>query len=395
MWQDDTKSIPLNSYLEAQDRFFNYFSTIPEVVGYGSFGSVKAPGLSDLDLVVVVEDDFLCSRKFFIPELEGDEKYIFTHAPLVVPISLLQILPYYHLINIEWAKTPDSITHEVDVLSTVGALHVLSKTLYLQSFLWRLIFNQNRPCRRSILAMTSVARSVQWLELFSLPVEDSSTEFVESILSLRTNWCSSPENRDVQIKALEQLLYDALKITLYLPEIIATSLLEFPGKNVQSTSKQRGMQYAPMNFILEHSIKNSDNMISNVLNKKSIFKSTQFLRKYQPFVVGNFSFSGPVAYSIFDLEYSIAERYRQSIGCCRWGGEVDTSLREITKEKLSDVLQKKYSANMEFAKSMNDSRLYKCNFGNVWMQPGFRGAVFRSLAKTMGRIRLVSRLNEY
>lgn len=255
MWQDDTIPISLKKYNDAQERFFNYFSSVSGVVCYGTFGSVNAPGLSDLDLVVVVEDECLSRKEFSIPKFQGDENYIFTHAPLVVPVSLLHFLPYYHLINITWANnSPNLVQNDVEDLLTIGVLHVLSKTLYLQSFLWGILSKVNRSCKRSILALTSVAISVQFLQHFSIPVKESENTFVESILSLRADWLSSPENRKNQMIALNHLLLDALKLTLVLPERLAAYLFGFDeGSLPLMKTKERGLHLCPHEFYIRSS----------------------------------------------------------------------------------------------------------------------------------------------
>lgn len=390
MWLDDTRSIPLEKYKEATKRFFNYFSLMPGVVRYGTFGSVGAPGLSDLDLIVVVEDQCLMRKEFFIPELLGDENYIFTHSPLVIPLSLMNLLPYYHLIDITWADDLPDLDHsDIQNLSVIGSLHVLAKTFYLQSFLWGLLFKVNRPCKRSILALTSVARSVQWLQRLSIPVKKSDLLYVESILSLRSDWCRFPENREIQIHKLDTLLARALEIAIELPESLALHILGIQKDSIDYGVNKRGLQRTPMNFLLEAPVHNTVDIIKNVQNQKLFFKLGYSLWKFRPYIVGSFAFSGPLAFSIQNLDFVISKDYRDSIGAGRWGAPVDYDLYRLTESVLSETLQKRFSANLKFARAMNEAGLYNCNFGSVWLPHGFGGFFLRFLARTMGRLRIL------
>lgn len=394
MWEDDTRTIPLKKYEEAQDRFFSYFASTPGVVRYGTFGSIGAPGLSDLDLVVVVEDECLAKKKFSLPKLQEDEKYIFTHSPLVIPASMLNLLPYYHLIDIKWADgLPDSDQIDLKNLPLVSSLHVLNKTLYLQAFLWGMLmlFNAKRPCKRSILALTSVARSVQWLQNYSIPVKESENNFVNSILSFRTSWINS-ENRDEHIRKLDHLLFSALKIAIELPETLSLNLLGAEVGRSFTETMFRGLQSSPMNFILETPVHSAELVIRSVQEKHSLVRLAQCCGKFRPFIMGNFAFSGPITFAIRDLDFCLSKDYYNSIGGYRWGGAVDQDLSKAVEQMFAEPLQRKFTANFKFAKAMKDAGLRDSNFGSVWMAQDFRGELGRFLAQTTGRLRIIRRL---
>lgn len=390
MWKDDTKSVSLEKYRNAQNRFYECFSSTPGVINYGTFGSIKAPGLSDLDLVVVVEDECLARKEFSVPELQGDEKYIFTHSPLIIPASLLDNLHYYHLIDINWANGSNSFSQVENIkLSQIGMLHVLFKTLYLQSFLWNLLLKTNRPCRRSIIALTSVARSIQLLTQYSIPVKKQLIDYTESIINLRNEWISYPNNREYQFKILDRLLPEALAITIELPESLSAYLLEVREWMPSTGPGKRGIHNAPLKFIFDINEMSVANIISAVRNEHLFFDLINFFGKFKPFIVGNFAFAGPSAFSILDLDFSLSEDYRTSIGGYRWGDPISHVLYKEAKRRFSDALLNMFNVNYKFAKALDKAGLADANFGNVWMSTNFKGQIIQRLAWTMGKVRVL------
>lgn len=394
MWQDDTRAVPLATYEAAKDRWLSYFSTSPGVIRYGTFGSIGAPGLSDLDLVVIVKDESLIKKEFLIPAFLGEENYIFTHAPLIVPASLVNLLPYYHLIDVNWTDDVLGLTpNEGNNQKIINSLHVLSKTFYLQAFLWGLLLKKKRPCRRSILALTSVARSVQWLQRLSIPVNESYKVYTESILLLRKDWSEFPKSRDDHISMLDKLLLDALKITIELPEALASYLLGVEECDFYIGDGQRGLHNNPMNFILEVNVHNADEIISKYQNERFLLRLTDFFGKFSKYMIGSFAFSGPTAFSILDLEFNLSKNYRDSFGGYKWGVPVNDDLYTKAELTLTEELNKMFSANMKFAEAMKESGLCDSNFGNVVLLQGFKGLIFQVLARTMGQLGFVRRIN--
>jgi len=390
MWIDDTKRIPFEEYKNIENRFFEAFSNMPGVVGYGSFGSVKAPGLSDLDLVVVVEKTVLQSNRFFLPPLEGVEKYVFQHSPMIIPAEILHLLPYYHLINVNWAsRIPDhKMMVDDEALAKLGSLHVFEKTLYLQSFLWSLLYRAKRPCRQGILALTSVARSVEWLLRLGFPVKEADKLYVRNILALRAKWINSPNERCEQINALDRLLIQALYITIELPETIALHLLEIDKPSSTREDRYSGLHYRPMTFAFEANISDASSILEAVQNASIFNKIHAALGRLRSRVFGSYSVVGSVSFSILELEYMIEKNTRNSIYSYRWGPPASDSLHNRAKDRLSQILEQKYLANYEFAEILSLSGHSHANFGTVWKGSKMHSLRQMFLLNSFGRIRL-------
>lgn len=95
-------------------KLVDFFSKFEEVVSICQVGSISFPGLSDVDLLVVLDEDRICKShrikvfvnetKNFLRNLEDREKYILYHPPIFVSSSIfrdiLMVLPSFTIRNI-------------------------------------------------------------------------------------------------------------------------------------------------------------------------------------------------------------------------------------------------------------------------------------------------------
>jgi hypothetical protein len=126
-------------YRSTVDKVVNILSDATFVDAIYQIGSVRHPGISDIDLLLVVADD-ADSKEDPLARLSSTERYLFTHACFVVPISLAPELPrhvllngYRHLQGTDWRWTTDPETARRLELQT--ALEFLAKNvidLYVQ-----------------------------------------------------------------------------------------------------------------------------------------------------------------------------------------------------------------------------------------------------------------------
>jgi hypothetical protein len=84
---NEPQTISLAEYNDQIEKYKNRVSSIGGVQSVYLMGSIKAPGLSDVDLIVVVDDDFKSSLSGEL-SVSGLDPRIFLHGPVVVPISL-------------------------------------------------------------------------------------------------------------------------------------------------------------------------------------------------------------------------------------------------------------------------------------------------------------------
>ena len=92
--------LPRNSesYSIATQEVTTFLATEPHVQAVYQVGTVRHPGISDIDLLVVVADD-AASERDPLAGLAPERRYLFTHSCFVVPTSLAHDLPTYVLLD--------------------------------------------------------------------------------------------------------------------------------------------------------------------------------------------------------------------------------------------------------------------------------------------------------
>jgi len=83
---------PMNveAYEKAREEFVHYYASIEGVHAIYRFGSVTYPGLSDLDFIVVLDDDYQHrpGTKYTIDVFSPDSLYVLYHPQFFIPRSL-------------------------------------------------------------------------------------------------------------------------------------------------------------------------------------------------------------------------------------------------------------------------------------------------------------------
>lgn len=98
---DAPRFVPLATYEAYVGRYVQHVKDVPGVRAIYQMGSTSAPGISDLDLIVVVDDPYrpadyqrLSVRKVFGDDAEA--RYLFIHDVSVVDTSSFERLGYLH-----------------------------------------------------------------------------------------------------------------------------------------------------------------------------------------------------------------------------------------------------------------------------------------------------------
>lgn len=90
---NEPSPLPVEAYFSAVDAYVRQIDSLAGLVSVSLMGSIGAPGLSDIDLIVVVEDQFEDSMSGLLSTTRMDRR-LFLHGPVVVPRSLADELPY-------------------------------------------------------------------------------------------------------------------------------------------------------------------------------------------------------------------------------------------------------------------------------------------------------------
>lgn len=199
-------------------------------------GGVRHPGISDIDLLVVV-DDAAASDADPLERLTAEERYLFTHACFLVPVSLAPELATYTLItgyrllygtSWGWEGGADD-TKTTEALGTQTALEFLAKNL-LDLFV---------QIEYRIVKVRVLLQHLKGLELdlALLEIEDADLRpIVEAAAGLTESWFLRPDAE----QAAAELAIDLLR-PLYRVVVEATARQDLYSPSGSTISFARNM----------------------------------------------------------------------------------------------------------------------------------------------------------
>jgi hypothetical protein len=81
--------VELSDYHRAIEKYIKRVSSVSGVVSVSTMGSIRAPGLSDIDIVLVVRDDFAAPDSLKL-NVRGIDDRLFLHGPIIIPEFAVQ-----------------------------------------------------------------------------------------------------------------------------------------------------------------------------------------------------------------------------------------------------------------------------------------------------------------
>ena len=86
----------LDEYMKALDRMKILCSASEEVLSAYTFGEVKAPGISDIDIIIVLKENAVLPE--FLKRISPEKKYryVFLHPFFIVPKKFMENISYIH-----------------------------------------------------------------------------------------------------------------------------------------------------------------------------------------------------------------------------------------------------------------------------------------------------------
>jgi hypothetical protein len=129
---NEPRPIPLSAYERALDRFVYRVSQVPGALAIYQIGSISCPGISDIDLIVVVDPSQGPFGTRASVQMEDDkETYLFFHQPIHVDIALMsQIHHLFYVSNLrrirgEAIDIVEPTGDEEEVLNTIKLIEIL------------------------------------------------------------------------------------------------------------------------------------------------------------------------------------------------------------------------------------------------------------------------------
>ena len=157
-------------------------------ISYYQFGQVGHPGISDLDLLVVVKDgDWRAAQSAAVQIIQSHDRfsYVFCHPPVVVSERALPHLTYVHsLFNLEYLSGRQDLLEPYMSADDAGmAFHIIRQTIW-NSFLRYAITELRGPSvglRRTLQLLNNMCHSIESGETLIRTGQESPRSFLNSL----------------------------------------------------------------------------------------------------------------------------------------------------------------------------------------------------------------------
>lgn len=222
--------IPIRDYQQNVEVYAAHLKERKEVAGLFSMGSISAPGLSDIDLIVVVGNE-ISHRVTLSPFDLNLDRRLFVHEVFVLNLKLANHFNYiFYPTNIK----PIFIKNGIRI--SFPALDSISQELQLMYLidLGKMRIDQlcavsrSGKCnvRKLITRVSSIIHSLNIADELSIKIPNSVNAYRDRILSLRNNWT---KNKGASIQHIDKIFEDGLKSWCRILEAASNKLGQFSG----------------------------------------------------------------------------------------------------------------------------------------------------------------------
>jgi len=189
-WEDWPRQLSASTYGAVRDRYVEGVSACPDVVAVFQMGESSVPGISDIDLIVVVKEELSQSRPgtYALPS-EETALYCFSHTPYVAPRDV-----FLNLERFWWTQglkplgatglAPLPLDDQSQKL--VGLSLVVDYIPLLLPVVFSALESRVIPVRKMLAVLNSVRYSFSLLEPFE-PAHEW-TEFGDQVAALRSKF---------------------------------------------------------------------------------------------------------------------------------------------------------------------------------------------------------------
>lgn len=257
-------------YQNAINKYLTQLEKIKdEVIAIYQMGSIGAPGLSDIDLIVVVKDDFKPENSFNLSTKAIDDR-LYLHDPIIIPKSICNYFPYiFYATNLNILYGVDCISKyssqsklEIESLSLCYLIDIINMRLLQFSITKSMgVFDQRIWATR----IWSVTHSYKIMKSLGLELPSDAEIMLDEILSFRKNW-NEKHTYD------QKLLLKTYKTSLSLfTKIMEQALSKYESMN----GKELNLYFETMKVLLSKDV-STPNFITK---KHRIFGVSFFVHK--------------------------------------------------------------------------------------------------------------------
>ena len=271
--------IERSAYDDLKEKIVSELKSLSQVKSIYQMGSVKEPGISDLDIICIFEENSICNINLR-QELSGDEKKILTHSLFGIESNYFEQALNYNLISNLNLLYGDNLNLDSSLKPTNNKIE---RQIALE-YMLRMYFSLSEQVKYGIIKLRSfllLGKAIAFdLELLSIK-SGKLYELVNKILDYRSIWFTNiPSPKKLEdliisfLNELEILLKEELnKNYFHLP----IDRLTFPeGYSIQKSDE---LKYVREGYILPS--------FFSVLGKKYINLQRRFntVKYYIPFEI--------------------------------------------------------------------------------------------------------------
>ncbi|HCI58940.1 MAG TPA: hypothetical protein DFH96_09165 [Bacteroidetes bacterium] len=261
-------------YNEVTDKLISKLASNANVIAIYTIGHVGNPGISDIDMLIIVKDNCKLTHNFRA-DMSDIEKYLFLHQPYACSESgfkKAETFSFFHNYNLVHGidvRTSSKLNStEIEILKKQTALEFLLKMfmqLYIQKK-YRIL-----RVRDLLLHGKALIYDLEFLNISS----GNLYQLVQKVIEWRKEWFNkTPTDNDI-IEWFESLFFE---LNLQFTQNKLFSEISFPESKTYSIAKNITLKASSNNFSVSHS-----GFIVPMLNAISSKKGVRILNRFNSF----------------------------------------------------------------------------------------------------------------
>lgn len=183
-------------YERAIEQVIEWLQEVDGIVSIYQVGSVSAPGISDIDLLAVFEDDAVVDGNP-IARLTGDERYLFTHGPFGVcrrDFHRGQRYTFYHNYTLRWGDDLRPADSDLGADDVAGIKRQIALEFLIANYISKTVDRTY-----GLVSVRNVLLSVKALryDMEYLGVTDGELyDLINQLIRWREAWFEQPIGKD-------------------------------------------------------------------------------------------------------------------------------------------------------------------------------------------------------
>lgn len=230
-------------------------------------GSVGVPGVSDIDLFVVLDDDVKASfSDFAVSNLTNQQRYIMMHEAWIINKTLLhrmdRIFPYFDLVHVQGPASDASIPRQGAISPECAFCFLMEYSLTkIPRSLIDLLHRKIVPARTALVLINSVRHSIELCRISGGLIKPEWDEFLEGFEAFRR---SVPKGTDENQNALKKYFCRAILLGFELLSEVAETVVRRSGRDNVELHRARLEGFFSATFSADWTV---DESLDSALNK--------------------------------------------------------------------------------------------------------------------------------